>query len=629
MAKTSNPFNLKGLTMDQPARNTFDMGYKHVSHQPLGLMTPIYRQHILPSSYVDGFQKTFVTTQPLSTTLFTGIKHSTDYYFTPYRLLWKHWDNFALGINDDRSMLRTTDLFTYDSLASKVPFVSVYDLFKMISYCKSNDIKDIHGFPVWRNILRMLDLLGYSTASNQFFDPTNNAHISGEYDYNYWQTMSVQQGSLRMNILPLLAYQCNWWSFFRNNQYPSTITYTITSTVRTFRDRMPYWNIDYVGKTGDFIDAITKDHLGVSLTDSDVARRIFAALILFNPCYCPYYRDRLTSVQPSLILEDIISLDGQSGSDTHNSPVASNPVTAGNSSVESPWGNKVSGSSIETRLPTNLGQPLPVADRGISVTTLNLLYAREKLARSRAGNGLSYNQQHKAQWDTKKNFGCQSPVFIGSYNHEINATEVTSLSDTSVSEGQASGYDLGKPLGVRAGKIATAGQGRFKINCDEHGIILGLSYFQPENEYNSDIIDDFNFKINRHDFYHPAFDQLGLQPLYDAMFGMVKDNKSLTSLPWSIINGWQARYSEYKSRLSEIHGEFQSGRSLSNWCMPRSAVKIPHIASPANFYVNPSIGDTIFLYNFDSRQDLDHFMMNTRFEVKISQNMSELGVPSL
>lgn len=620
MSQFSNPHQLKGLAVDQAPRNSFNVSHRVVNHQPLGLIVPTYREYVNPNDYLDGTQTSFATTQPLHTTLFTPLFHNTDYYFTPYRLIWKHWDNFYLGLNDDRSMLRTDNLFLSDSTSHIAPYLKLSDLVLIIKALEHAAFaQDVHGYPLWRNALRLLDMLGYGSASMEFAgDSTIAGMKDGEYDWNYWNQLANKHPDLRLNVLPLLAFQCIHWTFFRNNQYQFLKTFTVAdSTFKlTWGDRLPYWNIDHI-PTGDILSTTNvdqKDHAGESLTANATGLKVFWGYNLFNACYAPYFKDRFSSYQPTINNADSAEL--AVGALSNAGYVANNPLIA----------EQYKSFKLQA---TNNAQ-----SAGPTIQNVHLAYAMEKLGKARAMAGRSYNQQHDALFNSKKNYGCTTPIFIGSYSNTIGASEVTSQSDTYTDEGAGS-TSIGSPLGARAGKIAAIGNGSFKCNAAEHGIVLGVTYFQPENEYNSDTFDDELLKIVPFDFYNPVFDNLGLQPLFAYKLGYVLDNDSVLSLDQAkTIWGYQARYIEYKQRVNEIHGEFQSGRSLSAWCTPRSAVKqslaqLHILNNVSNLYVNPNIGDTIFVYNYDSKQDLDHFMLNNKYKVSRVSNMSELGIKSI
>ena len=106
-------------------------------------------------------------------------------------------------------------------------------------------------------------------------------------------------------------------------------------------------------------------------------------------------------------------------------------------------------------------------------------------------------------------------------------------------------------------------------------------------------------------------------------------NQTSTSNPTTVL-GYQARYLEYKSRVDEVHGQFQSGGSLSMWAAPRQATMVPNVPIQwQDFKVNPVVLNSIFMVNFDGTPLSDPFLCHFRFDVQRVANMSVMGLPSL
>ena len=81
--------------------------------------------------------------------------------------------------------------------------------------------------------------------------------------------------------------------------------------------------------------------------------------------------------------------------------------------------------------------------------------------------------------------------------------------------------------------------------------------------------------------------------------------------------------------MDEVHGEFQSGRSLANWAIPRDAVINTSHGSVSNLYVQPSVVDNIFGVNYDGTQGTDEFLCHYSFGLTVLRNMSVNGIPTL
>ena len=102
-----------------------------------------------------------------------------------------------------------------------------------------------------------------------------------------------------------------------------------------------------------------------------------------------------------------------------------------------------------------------------------------------------------------------SPRFLGSYDSSLDISEVTATTS----------YDGGTPstsnyLGEVGGKGTSVNQknGVIKFKAEDFGIIMGVHYIVPDAEYQMNRYNRHCFKLQRSDFFNPAFDRLGLQP---------------------------------------------------------------------------------------------------------------------
>ena len=190
--------------------------------------------------------------------------------------------------------------------------------------------------------------------------------------------------------------------------------------------------------------------------------------------------------------------------------------------------------------------------------------AYDRLARLTMLSPKTYEAQLKAQFGvTPDNCDYCSVRYLGSYDSTINIGEVTASAAGETGTGSKS------VLGQLAGKGISSGErnGIIKANFNEPGIVMGIHHIQPYSEYDSNRLDDFNKKLNRNDFYMPSYDNLGLQPLLRGQAAIPADG----NVDINAVVGYQTRYLEYKTRVDEVHGQFQSKRSLSAWCMPRGS----------------------------------------------------------
>ena len=90
----------------------------------------------------------------------------------------------------------------------------------------------------------------------------------------------------------------------------------------------------------------------------------------------------------------------------------------------------------------------------------------------------------------------------------------------------------------------------------------------------------------------------------------------------------QSRYNEYKSRVNEVHGNLQHGRSLAPWTSPRNFNKEGAIGEDV-FFVNPHVTDRLFAFGYNGTESTDQFICHFLFDSTLVGNTSVNGTPIL
>ena len=123
------------------------------------------------------------------------------------------------------------------------------------------------------------------------------------------------------------------------------------------------------------------------------------------------------------------------------------------------------------------------------------------------------------------------------------------------------------------GKGVSLNQGSFTFDSREHGIIIGILSIVPEADYQSSMVDVFNMKTTREQYFQPEFQDLGKQPIQSTELSFYVYSKSPTNPKDRIVNniiGFTNRYMEYKTSVNKVHGSFNTSGSLSAWASPRN-----------------------------------------------------------
>ena len=203
-----SPLNLNpGKNANLP-RNSFDLGYHSIFTSPAGMLLPSYVQDVQAGDFLSLDVKNFTRTMPVNTAAFSRLKEVTDFYFVPYRLLWRQFNQFITGVSD----IDTSYLPDGTNVPTSVPSISISDLINLLNPA-GTVLNDMHGFRNIANIERLLDLLGYPVS--------NDSNISTYQMYLNMRDAATNKSlpTPTFNPFRLLAYQKIFFDYYRNSDY--------------------------------------------------------------------------------------------------------------------------------------------------------------------------------------------------------------------------------------------------------------------------------------------------------------------------------------------------------------------------------------------------------------------------
>lgn len=604
------------------SKNGFDMSQKHVFSSIPGLITPVACIETVPGDYHEIDLAGLVRTQTMNTAAFLRGKFRYDFFFVPYVQLWHPFNQFITQRTDKHTTLQKDKNFC--------PVIQLSDLLQMIldeyrATADGSKHSDIHGFRWHLGAVRLLDQLGYGNHTCLFELEGDNAtqyiaRFAGKY----------------VNIFRAAAYQHIFYDYYRNKYYDDNGASDGTASLIT----------DFVS-TFNF-DDLECSTLATSVLPTSDSRTMARVRALFMPHYSQWKKDLFTSSLPS----------------TQFGAVAAVPL-GGDSLVtlSTDYPHYGSGSSFDTStthfqfgfeqgtLENNSSGLVTVNNRAVSVRTphwhevqssssslsLNVLDLRKyevlqnwKDATLRAGN--MTGSQWKAHFGVQPYYDADENVnFLGSFEAplQVNPVETTAQSDGS---GNSRVGDIGA-----TGTAVVRGQ-KIKFDAKDFGVIMCLSTFVPESEYNSTMIDKANRLFEQFDFFTPEFQNIGLEAIERVDFDAVNGGMNT-------VLGYVPRYAMYKQAVDKVHGEFGNFTyegvsnsyikfkgSFSPWVAPRVDVfgqgEVSslgrHISS---FYVDPAVYNNVMAITIDGSYDTDTFLHNVYLDVKSIRPMSVLGIP--
>lgn len=558
-----NPFPLPSGGVSH-ARTDFDISYRSLLSSPASMILPVYCEDVSAGDFISLDMKNVTRMQGVNTAAFVGFDEKIDFFFVPYRLLCQFYPQMKVGAAVQWSSLAPK------TVSHAYPSITRNNLNTILA--SSKDKKDVFGYPLVPSMQRLLDLLGYGV---------NKPLRSSDSDSEYSKLMpgSTLGLSKSVTLWRILAYQCIYQHYYRNPD---------------FEEFDPSFNIDERINSG-----------GVFTLPSSWGTWLPKML---EPRYKNWRKDLFSSVKP---YNGISSIGSTNLTLRNTLKSVGVDVDSTKTNVENTMDNEF-GSYVQFTVDNSKVQ--------IGADSMRALMHMDAFTRRAIMSDKTYSSLMSSLYGVDDSLR-DTPIYLGTHNSAINISEVVGTSAGESGENQSYlGQIGGRGLGSDAGSI-------FSKQFDEDGVILGLHYISPYNNYGSQRVSKMNTHISRYDQPIPDFDNLGLSPVYRYEYYMPSETDSK---PDEII-GFNTRYHEYKTRQDEIHGEFVSDGSLRGWTIQNNNEKSfdnTQSSMMKMFKIKPSIVNQVMKVEYDGYVGSDPFLCWFDFNVKRSSNISRTGLPN-
>lgn len=181
-------------------RNAFDLSYSSKFTASVGMLLPCFVKEVNPNEHFRINPQLFLRTVPMNSAAFVRLKQYCEFFFVPYRLLWRSFPQFISGTSNQFSSV-IKDGSTFNNVPSW-SFSSILTNLKM-----SSQLPDSAGYPFKTGAVRLLDLLGYGI---------NAVNVDGLIEQNDKKSFEFSLSAFRA-----LAYQKIYSDYFRNALYES------------------------------------------------------------------------------------------------------------------------------------------------------------------------------------------------------------------------------------------------------------------------------------------------------------------------------------------------------------------------------------------------------------------------
>lgn len=619
----SDIFNINPRTSKGP-RNAFDVGYCNLFTTPVGMLLPAYVEDVKAGDKLRVDVNCITRTRPVNTAAFMAFDQKVDFWFVPYRLLWSAYPQWRLSQSYPRSSVDLQQVQDQNYLPTST-WDSIYDFLSTDRFLSAPITNDTFATPNTPDALRLLDLLGYGAPGHEAYSFLKRGISKPSEDSNWTlldpviqdMYLSFDNGGLPLNYFRLAAFQCVYMSSYRNEEYePLDPTYYNTDSLFLRDPATPPSALNNSSNP----DYSTPSLLTVSSVDRSISWPK-----LLTPRYKNWRKDLFTALKPESGLYNFVGNTPSFGTEPGNFgtsfdwPISS--YDADSQALDSTSNEGVFQGKMA--LPS---QKLYEKDNSTYLFAQNIrnLMAQDKFSRLMIYADKDYSSQMKALFGIEVSEP-NVPRYLGSFSNDISISDVTATSAGSDGDGDNASTSV---LGQLAGKGYGQRDGHcFESDFKEDGIVIGMHYIMPRNNYDSYRVNKFNTKASRWDYYAPEFDGLGLSPTFAVERGYQSHFGSAVYNVTSIL-GYSPRYYEYKTRQNETHGTFMTGQADYNWTLTNNQFGIVVGSQFSNYKIHPKITDRIFTVEYDGSQATDPFQCFFQFGVIRVSNLETFGIPS-
>lgn len=593
-------FSLKDIR-NHPRRSAFDLSSKVAFSAKSGELLPIKWYFTMPGDKFTLKRQHFTRTQPVNTSAYTRIREYYDWFWVPLHLLWRNAPEVIsqMQSNVQHASSESSSL----TLGNYLPTIT-NNQFKAVFQSLSGKT-NYFGFDRSDLSYKLIQYLRYGNTGSSSSNLGTSVPIS---DTSYSQ---VFRFDLNLSLFPLLAYKKFCQDYFRYSQWQGSSPYL--------------WNIDYY--TG------VKQSLFSSIPSA--SDKYWQNNTLFDLEYCNWNKDLFMGVLPDTQFGDVSSISVGS-IQALEAPVGTfsggtfYPASVGSQAVTSAGQN--AGFGVQFRPSTSSGVPVIANFSGANSLSFDVLALRRGEALQRWKEiSLNVPQNYRAQ--IKAHFGVDvgenmsgMSTYVGGDSSSLDISEVV---NTNLQSGDS------QSEAVIAGKGVGSSQGSEKFEARDWGVLMCIYHNVPLLDYVSSAPDPQFFVTQNTDLPIPELDSIGMQSVpvsYYTNSNIELDGGFSRS---DFTMGYLPRYYSWKTSYDYVLGSFTT--TEKEWVAPITPALWKGMLSslagsaPLNTYnffkVNPSVLNSIFQVNADSKWDTDPFLINCAFDVKVVRNLDYSGMP--
>lgn len=611
----ANIMKMLGLK-NKPTRDGYDLQKTLAFTAKPGELLPIYNRTLMPGDKlkIDATWRT--RTAPLNRAAFTNFKEYYDWFFVPYNVLWKNYNEWSVNLKDQ--LTSASSINSTQPLLDDHPYIDVSDLENVLHVMSLEDTGNRlneFGFERYKLTIKLLHYLGY-----------------GDFSHNQELMPEFAPSSLgRLSPWPLLAYQKVYYDHYRFSQWEQS--------------KPGAFNVDY-------LDGSNTNGLRIPLEriTATVSGPVYQPNSMLELRYANWNKDMFMGLLPNAQYGDAASVDLSSivstlGTDTsiqfdsNLSASGQNVLVNGSNKLASENGNIgwwVRPDSLR-KLANGLGLTTANLQSAFTILALRQAEALQKYKEIKQSQELDFPSQTEAHFGVRPNSAySRKSVRIASFDGVVGISDVDNTNITENSDGSVNEATV-------AGKGYARGNGKgFTFSTDVPGVIMCIYHVKPILEYALPRVSPDILKTRYTDYAIPEFDRTGMQqiPLVYLLsrFPYI-DGKIATFIDEGLL-GYAPIYLDYKTDIDEVKGAFYNG-GLESWVAPLTIDYVKnwfkydegrdmYLFQGLNttfFKVNPSVLNPIFASDMDSDVSSDKFWTQVHFSINAVRPLDRNGLP--
>lgn len=580
------------------SRNGFDLSHGVKFTAKAGELLPVLNFGLIPGDSVRIHLDHFTRTAPVNTAAFTQIREYFDFFWVPYRVLWKNAPQvLTQNTKNPQIASSATSNRIIGQDMPKMNFALVYNQPNDNSWSvgegyirKLSKYKNEFNFNRGALAIKLLNHLGYC------YVPESLASLYEADEGEHGLAMRPM-----VSILPLLAYNKIYYDFYRNTQW---------------EDNQPYnYNFDY------------SDSSALWAVSANNNETFWSNPTMFDLRYSNYPKDLFFGLIPDAQYGDaaVVPVDYSEESITDAAIVG-----LVNNQLEPIYVQSTGESLSHITYGDSFGSGFNYT--GQLYTAINTLKGQFSILEERKAKALQkykeiigsgqltysdiirkiFNENASELLDNE----CK---YLGGSSSEINISEVV---NSNLADGNEA-LIKGKGTGSQKGEYI-----EFSSKA-EYGLIMCIYHCQPVIDYALNAFSFDSLRTEADDWANPIYDRLGFQPL--PVYYL--DNTTGLNTFDDITLGYTTRYFDYKTMPDRTLGDFRN--TLKSWIAPVSFDYLQDYYEANNkrfeinytfFKVNPHILDTVFNPVNDNISS-DQFWVSANFQINAVRPLDYIGVP--